>query len=160
LRLVYLATLQNGEYDLIHFSTHAGTSNEDPLLSYIEVEGGQQIRCEDIGGEYSNFGQRHPIIIFNACKTGSQDFSLTDIQGWVTTFLNAGASAFIGTLWSVSDETSLNFIKELYHQLSFYESLEESVKRARTNCRKAGDPSWLAYELYARPNTHLLFGSK
>lgn len=155
-----LYKLEKGDYDLIHFSTHGTSSKKDPLLSYIEVENRVQIRVEDVSGAYRNFGQTHPIIIFNACKTGIQDFSLTDIQGWATTFLTAGASAFIGTLWSISDETSLNFIKELYYQLSSFETLEESVRRALLKCRKTGDPSWLAYELYAQPNTRLIFGPK
>jgi CHAT domain-containing protein len=103
------------------------------------------------------FGQSHPIVILNACKTGNQGFSLTGIQGWATKFLDAGASAFIGTLWSVNDETAFNFVKDFYNQLVAGTSLGESVKNARNKCKQQGDTSWLAYQLYGHPNSKFKF---
>ena len=75
-------------------------------------------------------------------------------------FLEAGASAFICTLWSVKDETAFNFTKELYTQLSSGVSLGGAVKTARLNCRKDGDPSWLAYQLFGHPNMKVRFGNR
>jgi CHAT domain-containing protein len=115
------------------------------------------LRPEEIIGKAMTFGQSHPIVILNACQTGLQNFSLTGIQGWATKFLDAGVSTFIGTLWSVNDETAFNFVKELYSQLAVGISLGESIKNARIKCKREGDTSWLAYQLYGHPNSKTNF---
>jgi hypothetical protein len=51
------------------------------------------------------FRQAKPIIILNTCQSGVQGFSLAEIRSWATQFLDAGASAFIGTLWRSSTES-------------------------------------------------------
>jgi CHAT domain-containing protein len=108
----------------------------------------------------NTFGQSHPVVILNACQSGIQGFSLTGIQCWATRFLEAGASAFIGTLWSVSDESALTFTKELYNQLSMGITLGEAVRISRNHCKVTsdGDPSWLAYELYGQQNSIIKLG--
>lgn len=145
------------EIDILHFSTHGQNNIESPLLSEIQLEGNVKLRPEEIVGKTMTFGQSHPIVILNACQTGNQGFSLTGIQGWAIKFLEAGASVFIGTLWSVNDETALNFVKEFYNQLSSGVTLGESVKNARNNCKKEGDTSWLAYQLYGHLNSTIKF---
>ena len=116
-----------------------------------------KLQPEEIVGNAMTFGQSYPIVILNACQTGNQNFSLTGIQGWATRFLEAGASVFIGTLWSVNDETAFNFVKEFYNQLASGISLGESVKNARNKCKKEVDTSWLAYQLYGHPNSKIKF---
>jgi CHAT domain-containing protein len=155
-----LSTLETGGFDMLHFSTHGRHSNSNPLFSVIELENGGEIRPEEISGIATTFGQAHPVVILNACQSGIQGFSLTGIQGWATRFLEAGASAFIGTLWSVSDESALTFTKQLYDQLSMGIALGEAVRIARNHCKQtsAGDPSWLAYELYGQPNSTIKLG--
>ena len=145
------------EIDILHFSTHGQNNKENSLLSTIQLKGRVTLRPEEIVGKATTFGQSHPIVILNACQTGLQNFSLTGIQGWATKFLDAGASTFIGYLWSVNDETAYNFVKELYTQLAAGTSLGESIKNARLKCKREGDTSWLAYQLYGHPNSIIKF---
>jgi hypothetical protein len=143
------------EIDIIHFIGHGQNNTENPLLSVIELERKVPLNPQEIMGK--KFGQSRPIVILNACQTGNQNFSLTGIQGWAPKFLEAGASVFIGTLWSVDTKTALDFIKEFYSQLASGISLGESVKNARNKCKKEGDTSWLAYQLYGHPNRTIKF---
>jgi uncharacterized caspase-like protein len=145
------------EIDILHFSTHGQNNKESPVLSTIELEGHIQLQPKNLVGKAVTFGQSYPIVILNACQTGNQGFSLTGIQGWATKFLNAGASVFIGTLWSVDDVTAFNFVKEFYNQLASGITLGESVKNARNKCKREGDTSWLAYQLYGHPNSKIKF---
>lgn len=46
-------------------------------------------------------------------------------------FLEAGASALIGILWSVTNEVALKFTQELYDQLSKGNTPREAIKAAR-----------------------------
>lgn len=153
-----ISTLKNGDFDVLHFSTHGRSSKSNPLYSVIELENGGEVRPEEISGMTTTFGRVHPIVNLNACQSGVQGFSLTGIQGWATGFLEAGSSASIGTLWSVSDETAFAFTQELYNQLVNNVYLGEAVRIARNHCKQHGDPSWLAYIVYGQPNMVVRFG--
>ena len=153
-----LASLRKGGFDLLHFSTHGLFDHAYPYLSGITLEQGIELKPEHISGVATAFGKANPLVILNACQTGAQGFALTGIGSWATQFLDAGASGFIGTLWSVSDDAAFRFTQNLYHKLSEGVTLGEAVRQARNLIRQAGDPSWLAYELYGHPNSHVKLG--
>ena len=145
-------TFKNGDYDIIHFSTHGKHNADAPVLSEIDLGNGYYLQPNAINGKATDFGKSHPLVILNACESGKLDFSFTAVQGWATQFLEAGASAFICSLWSVTDQIALKFAKELYSQLFNGVRLGEAVRISRLECRKSGDPSWLAYQVYGHPN--------
>jgi CHAT domain-containing protein len=154
-----VSALEKGDFDILHFSTHGKYSKDHPLFSHIELENGLLLRPEEIGEMAVKFRQAKPIAILNTCQSSIQGFSLTEIKSWATQFLDAGTSAFIGTLWRVSDKAAFKFTQELYKQLSAGTTLGEAVQKARTSCKEPGDSSWLAYELYGQPNSPIKLGS-
>ncbi len=154
-----LLSLQHRSFDLLHFSTHGTYDQAYPNLSGILLENKDKLRPENLNGRSVIFGRRHPIVVLNACQTGSRGFSLTRLGGWVEKFLDAGASAFIGTLWSVSDETSYSFTRALYEQLSRGFTIGNAVRSSRKAARRRGDPSWLAYQYFGNPNTVVKIGT-
>jgi CHAT domain-containing protein len=91
-------TFKNGDYDIIHFSTHGKHNADAPVISEIDLGNGYYLKPNAINGRATNFGKSHPLVILNACESGKLDFSFTAVQGWATQFLEAGASAFICTL--------------------------------------------------------------
>ena len=56
-------TLETGGIDLLHFSTHGQSDNENPLLSAVELEQGIQLRPEDISG-----GSEKVRAVFALCN--------------------------------------------------------------------------------------------
>jgi hypothetical protein len=150
-------TLRTSGYDLIHISSHGKHTDNMPLYSVIELEDGLTIRPEDIGGMSTAFGRSNPVVFLNTCQSGSMGISLTGIQSWVTKFIEAGASIFVGTLWSVNSKTAFDFAKELYIELEKGTTIGEAVRVARAKCKKSGDPSWLSYQLYGQPNIQIKF---
>jgi CHAT domain-containing protein len=66
-------------------------------------------------------------------------------------FLLAGAAAFVGAYWSVYDEPAYKFAQELYNCLLAGEPIARAAKSARLAIKKAGDPTWLAYTVFADP---------
>lgn len=144
--------LNDGSFDLLHFITHGAHDDKNPLFSVLKLADGGELRPDEIFG---NFGVSNPVAVLNACQTGTQGFSFTKIVGWSEKFIGSGCSAFIGTLWSISDATAVTFTEELYNQVKDGTPVGEAVRRARIRCKKLGDPSWLAYQLYAHPNLQL-----
>ena len=146
-----LAALSRGEYDGWHFTGHGQFVAPDPNRSAILLERGQRLCAEDICGQVSNCGLARPVVFLNACQTGREALSLTGVGGWAPHFIKAGAAAFIGSLWSVYDNAAYQFAQAFYNQLLAGEAIGQAVMKARAAIRPLGDPTWLAYTVFADP---------
>jgi CHAT domain-containing protein len=66
--------------------------------------------------------------------------------------LDAGAGAFIGPLWEVTDTSASIYAQQFYQAALAGQTLREAARQARDAIRdNPGDPTWLAYTLYADP---------
>jgi len=143
--------LASGVYDGWHFSGHGGFRGPEPNRSAIYLENLETLTPEDLSGLVSNLGIAKPVIFFNACQIGRSAMSLTDIGGWARQFLHAGAGAFVGAYWSIYDQPAYDFAQELYSRLLSGMPIGRAVQEARTVIKPAGDPTWLAYTVFADP---------
>ncbi|RKZ93488.1 MAG: hypothetical protein DRR19_00930 [Candidatus Parabeggiatoa sp. nov. 1] len=147
-----IEALASGQYDAWHFTGHGLFREPDSDLTGIELENNDQLRAGDINGKVNNLGiTHHPIIFFNACQAGRGGLSLTDIGGFAAQSLRAGAGAFIGAYWSIFDNAALKFAEAFYEQLLAGQPIGKAVQQARLEVKKSGDPTWLAYTVYAEP---------
>ncbi|MFF8717177.1 CHAT domain-containing protein [Streptomyces sp. NPDC015184] len=95
----------------------------------------------------------HPLVFFNACRSAGQVDWFSTSLGWAPQFLQAGAGAFVGTLWPVRSDSALLFADTFYERLV---TEGQSLGQASLNARRAireqsGDPTWLAYAVYGSP---------
>jgi hypothetical protein len=65
--------------------------------------------------------------------------------------MNAGAGAFIGAYWNVYDQPAFDFAQALYRRLLGGMAIGKAVQEARAAIRSSGDPTWLAYTVFADP---------
>ncbi|MCB9139326.1 MAG: CHAT domain-containing protein [Caldilineaceae bacterium] len=140
-----------GVYDVFHFTGHGVFRAPDPNHSGMELQDGEQLVPEDISGIAGNLGNATPLVFLNACQLGRSDLALTDIGGWAPQFLRAGAGAFIGAYWSVYDDSALAFAQSIYAELLSGSTVGQAAQAARRTARQSGDPSWLAYTVFAHP---------
>ena len=140
-----------GTYDGWHFSGHGVARDANPDRSSIILTGEERFTPEDLSGQAANMGIPKPFVFINACQVGRAGMALTGIGGWARRFLSAGASVFVGAYWSVYDEPAYGFAKELYARLLSGSAVGESVRDARKAIRAKGDPTWLAYTVFADP---------
>jgi hypothetical protein len=97
-----------------------------------------------------------PTVFINACRSAGYKATYNQLDGWASKFLNAGAAAFIGSLWAVSDGAAREFAQELYGRLQEGSSLGEAVGHARKAAAdQPDDPTWLAYTVYGDPRATL-----
>ncbi len=143
--------LASGDYDGLHFSGHGIFRDADPNRSAIILEQGGDLTPEDLSGVVRNLGRSHPIVFLNACQIGRAGMSLTDVGGWASHFLRAGAGAFIGAYWSVYDKPAYDFAQAFYNRLLQGTPIGEAARQARLATRPEGDPTWLAYTVFADP---------
>ena len=160
------AHLDQGAFDLLHFAGHGAAETEAVTEARLLLQG----RIED--GEYieapfttttvytrANLtaadGAR-PLVVLNACQTGRLGYALTGISGFAQAFLNAGAGAFVGTQWSVSDVPGRVFTETFYTKLLDGATVAEATVASREQARADGDATWLAYAVYAHPHARLV----
>lgn len=141
----------SGEYDGWHFTGHGLYRDTDPNRSVMHLEIHETFTPEQLVGVVSNLGRARPLVFFNACQIGRSGMALTDIGGWAKQFLFAGAGAFIGAYWSVYDQSACDFAKEVYNRLLAGLPIGKAVQEARLTIKEAGDPTWLAYTVFADP---------
>lgn len=155
-----LDRLDAGDFGVLHFACHntfdaAGVDRstvkmtDDPFeLSFLNPLKVQQ-----------TLRGRAPLVFMNACRSAGTGEHYTEMTGWAQAFVQAGAGAFIGSLWEVRDATATDFAAAFYEAMfatptpgAKQATLGEAVQHARAAiCNRAGDPTWLAYTVYGSP---------
>ena len=82
--------------------------------SELTLADGSLTPADLMGGDLRGIRMQRPLVFLNACHSGQVALSLTGLGGWADKFFReARASAFVGTLWEVSDELAAEFAAEL-----------------------------------------------
>lgn len=148
-----LEALGSGRYDGWHFICHGQAEGDDADRWCILLDDRQELTPDDLHGEAMGLGRSSPLVFLNACNAGRGGFSLAGVGGWARQFLEAGAGAFIGPLWSVRDSRASRFAETFYRELVGGETIARAAWEARRALRESypGDASWLAYAVFAAP---------
>ena len=156
--------LRRGDFDLLHFAGHGLADSADIFDAKVLLRGRkrgksvlpQYLTATNVteNGRWSKPGSG-PMVVLNACQVGRGGEQLSTLGGFAKAFLDAGASAFISSLWSVGDQPARTFVETFYDELLSGTPVGLATVRARERARKAGDATWLAYVVYARPDATL-----
>jgi CHAT domain-containing protein len=110
-----------------------------------------------IEGEHAgllHFACHNAFTGTGSCVTMADgSFDLIDLAS-AAQVLNAGAGAFVGTLWPVLSQSALQFAEAFYDELiTRRQPLGQASLAARQTIRDlhGGDPTWLAYAVYGSP---------
>ena len=144
--------ISKGDFGLLHFACH---NTFDPAA-------GPSIPLDDapftptlmsVAAINKTLAHSAPTIFINACRSAGLAATYNQMDGWASSFLEAGAAAFIGSLWAVSDRAAHEFAQEVYAQLRTGCALGMAAMRARrAAAEQLDDPTWLAYAVYGSPN--------
>jgi chaperonin GroEL len=139
---------ESADFDLLHFACHNMVRPQSLDVSLIEMNGGEFTPTFIPAGSRP-WESHSPVVFMNACRTDAQDARFTSSSGWAHAFLDAGAGAFIGTLWEVRDESARLFAEAFYTAVVKRTTLGEAIRTARKSiCNLESDPTWLAYSIY------------
>ncbi len=147
---------------LWHFACHGNYDAEAPGNSPIILEHGQRLRPNDlVGRAQARLSADRPLVFLNACRVGQGGLSLTGLGGWAAVLVGrCRVGALIAPLWSVDDKAARTFAEAFYRAAQEPGvTLAAAVRRARRETQEAhpGDPTYLAYSLYAHPNARMTF---
>ena len=147
--------MASGVYDAWHFVGHGSPGRAGAEWAEIALDD-RVMTPQDLSRDtVEGFAQRRPFVFLNACSTAAAGVGLVGIGGWPARFLEVGAGAFLGPLWPVPGASSGAFPSLFYPRWLDGEPIGEAVRQARLALRSRfpGDPTWLAYALYADPRS-------
>ena len=152
-----LALLDAGAVpSVLHFAGHNTFTDESGSL--ISLDGGP-LRPSDLSyaRQRHAFESTRPLVFLNGCRTAGEVPGFTQMIGWASEFMGAGAGAFIGSLWAVRSAAAMAFAAEFYRALvRDGETLGLASLRARQAiAADEGDPTWLAYTVYGNPSASI-----
>lgn len=84
--------------------------------------------------------KRGALVVADACETGQIEIGITvnEFVGFPAAFLASGASAVVGTLWSVSDFSTALLMTEMYRRLRNGEPPARALQQAVRWLRRLG----------------------
>lgn len=151
-RLDALQELFSAPPGLLHFACHNTFS--PTTGSVVRMDGGP-IRPDDLeqSKRRLTMAAANPLVFFNACRTAGEIYGFTQMSGWASQFMAAGAGAFIGTLWPVRSATARTFATSFYQAIVHGKATvgEASLQARRSVSQDLEDPTWLAYSVYGSP---------
>ena len=157
-----LDAFRTGTTQLYHFACHGNFDLTDPNESKLRLADGFLSPNQIVGDRQSGLRRAKPLVFLNACHSGELGRGLTRLGGWAERLIDAGASAFVGSLWEINDEMAAQFALEFYDRILGLKGytivpLAEAFREARRAIRAAdpANPTWLAYVLYGNPHAYL-----
>lgn len=155
-RRAVLALLRRGGYDWLHVIAHGAPPGDDAPAGAIELEDALLLPDDLIGPQAESYiHQVRPGFVLNICHGGRQRWGLTQLDGWANVLIGAGAGLVAAPRWSVTDRQALAFAQSFYRHLLGNAPVAHAVYEARRAAFAAGDPTWLAYSVYAHPSARV-----
>jgi CHAT domain-containing protein len=127
------------DYSVIHLATHGIVDEQNPELSQIYL---QPTSTEDgnlYAGEIYNLKLNANLVTLSACETGLGKLSKGEgVIGLSRALVYAGAKNLIVSFWSVSDESTEQFMTDFYTMslASNMENSSENLRQAKLNMLK------------------------
>lgn len=108
---------QSNPFSVVHIATH-GQFSSDPEETYITIWQ-DKLNIEELDSllrvRNQNRSTAIELLVLSACETASGDKRAA--LGLAGVAVRAGARSTIATLWPVDDESTSNFMGELYREL-------------------------------------------
>jgi len=140
------------EHEILHFACHATYEPESPLFSALLLKAGGQFEDGRLEAhEIFGLDLDCDLVALSACETGLAQITQGDeIIGLARSFIFAGASSIITSLWKVDDLATAVMVKRFYRYLSAGYSKAEALRKAQLvvkNSVNSHPSAWAAFGL-------------
>jgi serine/threonine protein kinase len=135
----------------LHFESYP--ERLSPTLRGLVAQDTERFSSEEVVERRLDLRQKRPVVTFGMLALERQT-ALTEVEArWMPTFIQSGASAFIGPLWATAPQADRIFWRAFYQALWERVPLGEAMLTARQSLRQALPDSldWLAYFMVGDP---------
>ncbi len=130
----YVKSNKISHYRYIHFATHAFVNEVDPELSGVVLERKAGSKNDGIlySGEIYNLKLHADLVVLSACETALGKLVKGEgIMSLTRSFLYAGASNVVVSLWNVTDKSTSTLMIDLYRNMLKNRSISTSLADAK-----------------------------
>lgn len=130
----------------VHWITHAVFRNDNPLFSHLAVRDGG-LHVLDLRGCHLDID----VVVLSACGTGRVALRRSDDLGGIAhAFLEAGVRQVVASLWSIDDESTIEFMEAFYGAVAEGGGVAAAVRdgAARLRARHAHPYYWGGFAIY------------
>ncbi|MCL5773529.1 MAG: CHAT domain-containing protein [Firmicutes bacterium] len=126
-----------GNGTLVHFATHGILDSRHPLFSGLVFYDGI-LTTSDI----FSLNLKANMVVLSACNTAGGGISSGDeIVGISRAFMYAGTPTVVASLWSISDVSTVQLMKDFYRKLKQGESKAAALQEAQKYMMKSTEYS-------------------
>jgi CHAT domain-containing protein len=148
-------------YSVIHFAGHAMANMARPDLSMLVFAPGG--RDDDSGYLYSHELasvdlSKARVVVLAACSTAAgRTFGSEGVFSLARSFLAAGASTVVASLWPVGDESTAHLLITFHRELQSGVGPAAALRAAQLNLLRSSDRlvqspvSWSGFQVYGVP---------
>jgi CHAT domain-containing protein len=133
---------QSPKYDLLHLATHGEIIESNPLRSNLRFTPSENDDGRLTVSEVFDIQIKANLVTLSACETAlvkgeEGDFPQgDDLVGLSRAFIHAGAPSVVASLWKVSDESTVEFMRVFYRSLRSM-SKSEALQSAQLDLMKS-----------------------
>jgi len=146
------AVSASGQYEILHFATHAVADDRDPLASHLRLspDTGSDGLLHPVEVSRIPFGRR--LVVLSACETqAGRVFSGEGLMGLSRAFLSGGAEAVVASQWLVGGQVS-HLMGTFYGHLASGDSPSSALRAAQLTTRARPETShpffWAGFVLH------------
>ena len=137
---------------LIRFGQSSDTANRRDAPVLVNGGSGNLDIEREVQPAKLSLRRNRPLVTLGYMSAGQPELTALE-HTWASTFVRAGCSAFVGSLWAVQPDVEAAFVSGFYHNLWAGQSLGMAFQAARSLARAVAPDSldWLAYVLFGDP---------
>jgi CHAT domain-containing protein len=123
---------------VLHVAAHAEVDEVDPLFSRILLANdGQDRGLLEAREVYGIDMHSVSLVTLSACESGLGKVQKGDeIVGFTRSFLSAGASSMVASLWPVADDSTEALMTRMYQSMTEGADLMDSMRNAQMDVQK------------------------
>ena len=132
---------------LVHLAAHGCRETGEIILS-PNVADGERPKEEDFlltKADVLGVQLRARLVVLSCCYSGRGEIKAEGVVGIARAFLGAGARSVIASLWALSDEATLEFMKHFYEHLVEGKSASKSLHQAMKLMRESEEFNAVQY---------------
>jgi len=158
--------LRSATFHVVHYAGHAAFDQERTERSRLLMHGDPPTQSEPFFAQkIERLLEGSPLVFLNACESSTtanerrdpSAYFAKETQGLAAAFLYGGATACVGSLWPVFDDTAAELASTFYQRLFEGLTAGEALRQARVAVRSSMKDrvTWAAYALYGDPRYEL-----
>lgn len=124
------------QYDVLHFACHGELNIDEPMLTALRLAPDEQNDGYLHAGEIFDLDLDASLVVLSACNTGlGAIHSGNELMGLTRSFLYAGSSSIVASLWTVDDRSTALLMRAFYRNLATMNKAE-ALRQAKLETLK------------------------